>query len=200
MVTRSKDDGVHDYSGSEKHVFGRRRPILRGHFPVALEHRDTRFRPLPEPEAWRKKPYRLALDSVLSAGDMAVIHRENRITFHLNGDMGGIKDAVPQELVAKGMEKSFDPTADASENPAFLYITGDCVYFNGEVKEYYKQFYEPYEFYPRPIFAVAGNHDGENVETDGENTLNGFLRNFCAEKPVHMPEAMDSQRTAMTQP
>jgi hypothetical protein len=121
-----------------------------------------------------------------------------KLTFHLNGDMGGIKFAVPQQLVAKGMEEDFDVSRDASENPAFLYITGDCVYFNGEVTQYYVQFYEPYEFYPAPIFAVPGNHDGDNLP--GQNTLDGFIRNFCAPNPVKMPESQDSHRTAMTQP
>lgn len=192
------------YRGSNTHVFGRRRPILQGHFPVTLdtgaEHRDTRFRPPPNPEPWRQAPYHLALENVLGAEEMAAIRAKRQLAFHLNGDMGGIKDSVPQELVAKGMEKSFDPNADASVNPSFLYITGDCVYFNGEIKEYYKQFYEPYEFYPRPIFAVAGNHDGENLETDGSRSLDGFMRNFCAQRAVRLPEAMDSHRTAMIQP
>ncbi len=191
-----------NYAGAGKQVFGRRRPILQGHFPVALdagdEHRDTRFRDLPAPTG--SDPFRLDLASVLGETEMAAIRDKKRLTFHLNGDMGGIKDAVPQELVAKGMEKSFDPMADASVNPSFLYITGDCVYFNGEVEQYYSQFYEPYEFYPRPIFAVAGNHDGENLHTDDESSLKGFMRNFCAPEPVHLPEAMDSHRTAMTQP
>lgn len=192
------------HSGAHKHTFGRVRPILRGHFPVALDagaqHRDTRYRDLPVPEAWRTPPYRLALADVLGHEEIAAIEQNKRLTFHLNGDMGGIKDAVPQELVAKGMEKSFDPDADASANPSFLYITGDCVYFNGQIEEYYKQFYEPYEFYPRPIFAVAGNHDGENLTDDGSRSLDGFMRNFCAQHPEHLPEALDSHRTAMTQP
>ena len=191
-----------DYVGASTHTFGRRRPILQGHFPVTLDvgadQRDTRFRPLPKPTG--TPPFRLALDKVLGAKEMATIVRKRCLTFHLNGDMGGIKDAVPQELVAKGMEKSFDPARDASVNPSFLYITGDCVYFNGEISEYYRQFYEPYEFYPRPIFAVAGNHDGENLGDDPTKSLDGFMRNFCAHKAVKLPEAMDSRRTAMIQP
>ena len=75
---------------------------------------------------------------------------------------------------------------------------GDCVYYNGKVTEYYNQFYEPYEFFPRPIFAVPGNHDGETLP--GQDPLEGFLRNFCATEPTKMPESKDSGRTAMTQP
>jgi hypothetical protein len=112
--------------------------------------------------------------------------------------MGGINYAVPQELVAAGMEADFDPKAGAESNPAFLYINGDCVYFNGETSKYYEQFYHPYSFYPGPIFAVPGNHDGENLP--GQNTLDGFVRNFCAPKPVKLPESGDSQRTTQVQP
>jgi len=191
-----------NYRGTDNHTFGRRRPILLGHFPVSLdsgaEHRDVKYRALPDPTG--SPPFRLALDTILGADEMKTIADKRRLTFHLNGDMGGIKDAVPQELVAKGMEKSFDPSADASVNPSFLYITGDCVYFNGQISEYYRQFYEPYEFYPRPIFAVAGNHDGENLDDDGSKSLDGFIRNFCAPQAVHLPEALDSHRTAMVQP
>lgn len=135
---------------------------------------------------------------ILPDDDYRAITAAKKITFHVNGDMGGIKYAVPQELVAKGMEQDFDSERAAPENPAFLYITGDCVYFNGEPSQYYSQFYEPYEFYKGPIFAVPGNHDGENLST-GE-TLDGFLRNFCAPSPVKTPDAGDSLRTAMVQP
>jgi hypothetical protein len=182
---------------SRNHVFGRARPSEAGNYPIQITpKRDTHFRPLPKPTG--KDPYQLDVKAILPTADYQKIVQKKRITFHLNGDMGGIKYAVPQELVAKGMEADFDSKADASDNPSFLYILGDCVYFNGEVKEYYSQFYQPYVFYPRPIFAVAGNHDGENVA--GEDTLQGFVRNFCAPKPVKQPESGDSHRTAMVQP
>jgi hypothetical protein len=135
---------------------------------------------------------------VISAADYSALVAAKKLTFHLNGDMGGIKNGMDQQLVAKGMEQDFEPKAPASENPSFLYIIGDCVYYNGEVSQYYSQFYEPYEFFARPIFAVPGNHDGENLP--GEDPLDGFLRNFCAKQPVKMPESQDSNRTAMTQP
>lgn len=184
--------------GRANHVFGRARPSQAGGHPIQVTpERDTHFRDLPPPTG--NPPFHLDLKAVLAAANYQKIVDKKKLTFHLNGDMGGIMYAVPQELVAKGMEQDFDPKADASENPAFLYITGDCVYFNGEVKEYYKQFYQPYEFYHGPIFAVPGNHDGENLP-DEENTLTGFIRNFCAPQAVKMPEAGDSHRTAMVQP
>lgn len=184
-------------SGRHPHVFGRARPSQSGGFPVHVApQRDTHFRPLPAPTG--SAPFHLDLKTILPDAQYQAIVGKRKLTFHLNGDMGGIQYAVPQELVAKGMEADFDAQADASNNPAFLYITGDCVYFNGEVKEYYKQFYQPYEFYNGPIFAVPGNHDGENLP--GDDTLVGFIRNFCAAAPTKMPESGDSHRTAMVQP
>jgi metallophosphoesterase superfamily enzyme len=194
---------------SRGHVFGRTRPGASGNNPIHVSHpqeqRDTKFRPLPDPAG--EKPFRLDLKSIISAADYETIVSKKKLTFHFNGDMGGIKQGMDQMLVAAGMEKDFSPSADASENPAFLYITGDCVYYFGEVSNYYSQFYEPYEHYPGPIFAVPGNHDGETpaVGTAQANepvnpTLDGFVRNFCQSKPIKMPESNDSNRTAMTQP
>jgi hypothetical protein len=186
--------------GASTHVFARQRPSAAGNHPIQLQPpRDTKFRPLPNPTG--QSPFRLDLQSILAADEYAAIVANKKLIFHLNGDMGGIMYAVPQELVAKGMEADYDAKVAAGENPAFLYVTGDCVYFNGQISEYYKQFYQPYEFYPGPIFAVPGNHDGENLDNDPtSSTLDGFVRNFCAPQPVKMPESGDSHRTAMIQP
>jgi len=184
-------------TGRHPHVFGRARPSHQGQYPIhTAPERDTHFRDLPPPTG--SAPFHLDLREIIPHENYQAIVDKKKLTFHLNGDMGGIEFSVPQELVAKGMEADFNPQVDASENPAFLYIAGDCVYFNGEVKEYYKQFYQPYEFYHGPIFAVPGNHDGENLP--GDNTLEGFVRNFCAPQAVKMPESGDSHRTAMVQP
>lgn len=191
------------------HVFGRLRPDAAGKHPIHVsqpqDQRDTRFRPLPPPTG--SEPFRLDLKSIIPAADYQAIVRNRKLTFHLNGDMGGVKQGMDQTLVASGMEQDFVADADASENPAFLYIAGDCVYYYGEVANYYAQFYEPYEHYPAPIFAVPGNHDGETPAPGAKDaapgvdpTLDGFVRNFCAPKPVKMPESQDSNRTAMTQP
>jgi predicted phosphodiesterase len=90
--------------------------------------------------------------------------------------------------------------ADEADKPAFLYHLGDVVYFNGISRDYKWQFYEPYQYYPAPIFAVPGNHDGDtNVRRgdppDPEPTLTGFIRNFCDQSPTATP-----YRTTMTQP
>jgi hypothetical protein len=183
--------------GRNPHTFGRARPSQGGTHPIQVTaKRDTHFRDLPAPTG--AAPYHLNLKDVISDADYQAIVGKKKLTFHLNGDMGGINYSVPQELVAKGMEADFEPAHDASANPAFLYILGDCVYFNGQVEEYYRQFYQPYEFYDGPIFAVPGNHDGENLPN--QQTLDGFVRNFCAAAPVKLPEARDSHRTAMVQP
>ena len=183
--------------GANNHVFGVQRPSHNGDLKVhTTPKRDTHFRPLPQPTG--DEPFHLDLKSIISDSDYKDIVRKKKLVFHLNGDMGGINYDVPQRLVAKGMESDIDQKLPASERPSFLYICGDCVYFNGEVKEYYKQFYQPYEYYPGPIFAVPGNHDGENLED--EDSLKGFVRNFCAKEPVKMPESGDSHRTAMIQP
>jgi 3',5'-cyclic AMP phosphodiesterase CpdA len=190
--------------GSNKHVFGRTRPSKGGRHPIhRTPPRNTHFRDLPVPTG--AAPYRLDLRTVLAEDDYAEIAKKNRLVFHLNGDMGGIKDAMPQELVAKGMEGDLQKPSDDGSLPQFLYLSGDCVYFNGEISQYYSQFYEPYELYPRPIFAVPGNHDGENLTgpppNPVTNTLDGFIRNFCAPQPgIKREEAQGSFRTAMVQP
>ncbi|MDT0453107.1 metallophosphoesterase family protein [Streptomyces hesseae] len=179
--------------GSGGHMFARKRPSAGLHMEPP---RDTHFRPLPPPTG--AAPFRLDLKDVLDARTYDAIAKAGSLTFHMNGDMGGIDYAVPQELVAAGMEDDLAVGTGPAGKPAFLYVVGDCVYFNGEIAKYYAQFYQPYEFYGAPIFAVPGNHDGENLP--GGSTLDGFVRNFCAPEPVKMPEAQDSHRKAMVQP
>jgi Calcineurin-like phosphoesterase len=75
------------------------------------------------------------------------------------------------------------------------------VYFNGVSTEYPAQFYEPYQYYPGPIFAIAGNHDGDNHPQkndppDSEPSLEGFFDNFCDTQPRHL----SPYRPTMTQP
>jgi hypothetical protein len=183
-------------TSSGDHVFGRVRPSHDGDFQVnGTTVRVTRFRELPAPTG--PAPYHLDLRDIIPASAYEEVIAAKKLVFHFNGDIGGINFAVPQELVAAGMEA--DCYAAGQPAPRFLYLAGDCVYFNGETSRYYAQFYQPYEHYALPIFAVPGNHDGDNLE--GQSTLDGFVRNFCAPTPgIHRPEAGDTPRTAMTQP
>lgn len=154
------------------------------------------FFPLPAPTG--ASPFRLDLASVLGDAAIEQIRTHGQLVFHMAGDTGGIRNATPQTIVAKKLEADLAKTSSSGAVPSFLYHLGDVVYFNGESREYYGQFYEPYEHYTAPIFAIPGNHDG--FATGGEASLEAFVRNFCSPEPVITNDAHDMVRTAMTQP
>src|SRR5690606_26244584 len=65
--------------------------------------------------------------------------------------------------------------------PTFLFHLGDIVYNYGEANEYPAQFLKPYKNYPAPIFAIAGNHDGDinpNASSPYQS-LDAFMDVFC---------------------
>lgn len=68
-------------------------------------------------------------------------------------------------------------------------------------RRYYDQFYVPFRSYDRPIFAIAGNHDGAvygpDVDVPVAPTLQAFLRNFCVNAPGPSPAAVGISRTTM---
>ena len=171
--------------------------------------RNTKFEPIPAQFAQgRKAPFRMDLSEVLTAGEIQEIIQAGSMALRCMGDTGGVKNPEPQKLVERGLEQSrqsgnIAPSLrGASMAPAFCYHLGDVIYYNGEVSEYFPQFYEPYEHYPLPILAIPGNHDGEPVDADA-TTLEGFYRNFLAAKsvePAYTDESRDSGRPAMTQP
>ncbi|MHB1303590.1 MAG: metallophosphoesterase family protein [Acidiphilium sp.] len=163
--------------------------------------RGAGFQPLPPPTG--KKPFRLDLADIIPDA-VAAMRKSGGMCLHLVGDTGGVLDPRPQELVAAGM------IADAAAagpygKPGFAYHVGDVIYFDGQASRYYPQFYLPYEFYPLPIIAIPGNHDGDIYDNgklvDAVPSLTAFVENFCAAVPgTRTPEAMDIPRTAMTQP
>lgn len=65
---------------------------------------------------------------------------------------------------------AFLTAASASE---FAVIASDVVYPAGDVNEYVGKFFVPLAGYPKPVYAIPGNHDW----LDG---LAGFMRHFCA--------------------
>jgi hypothetical protein len=183
--------------GQPGHVFAMQRPSMTAAFALnSRQPRNTTYRELPPPTG--ESPFRLDLKDIISSDQYAKIVATKTLSFHVDGDVGGIGNAVPQQLVASGLESDLAQPTSSGSTPAFLYLAGDCVYFNGQVENYYEQFYAPYEYYGVPIFAVPGNHDGENLE--GDTSLDGFLRNFCSAEPTKTPESGDAPRTAMVQP
>lgn len=125
----------------------------------------------------------LPLDVILPGIDQK-IEQAGQLVFHTVGDTGGINDgSVMQTTIAEYMEAQIQYAPDP-EKPIFFYHLGDIVYFNGESSQYPQQFYEPYQHYPAPIFAIPGNHDGDTHVQKGdapdtEPTLTGFMTNFC---------------------
>lgn len=133
------------------------------------------------------------------AAKEAAIQKAGQIVFHSVGDTGSAKGPSTQSLVADKMVTDFaeDNSADV---PSFLFHLGDLVYYFGESSYYYDQFFEPYRLYPAPVIAIPGNHDGVVYSSDPEPTLTGFLRNFCADRFAHSPDAGGLPRSTMIQP
>jgi len=162
-------------------------------FPVSV------FQPLPLPTG--NPPYHLDIGSIIPAPVYQNIVQSKKMTFHLIADVGGVENPQDQLLVADHMETQFDKSKP-NGNPAFLYIAGDLVYYYGKLSEYNNQFFEPYKFYPAPVFAIPGNHDGDVDPTDitKPQSLDAFVKMFCSLQPVVPAEAGEAVRTTMTQP
>jgi hypothetical protein len=183
-------------SPSTGHRFGRPR-LLAGNPPARAAYSGNQpFQPLPSPVG--PYPYHLDLASVLGDDVVAAISSAGELDFHMMGDTGGISSPIPQEDVAQAIELDIANQPDGF-NPRFLYLLGDCIYYNGQEENYYAQFYDPYAHYNAPIFAIPGNHDGDPIDPS-QSTLDGFLQNFCTVSPQGNPQAGDSGRTTMTQP
>ncbi len=158
------------------------------------------------PQPWRDlpaptgaPPFRMTLDSILAPTSIDSINTSGVMVFHAVGDTGGVNTPTQIENVATYMEADFS-SPDITTHPSFFYHLGDVVYYDGELPNYYPEFYEPYLHYPGPIVAIPGNHDGDVDPQTGESSLEGFVRNFCSQAPVHTPEGKDAPRTTMTQP
>jgi hypothetical protein len=143
----------------------------------------------------------LTLQAVLgnNAAAIAAIEAAGQIVFHAGGDCGSTIGPKSQNAVTDKMVSDFVGEAPGA-SPQFNFLLGDVVYSFGELQYYYDQFYEPYRSYPAPILAVAGNHDGMVSPLAHAKSLDGFLRNFCAQGFVVRSEAGGLTRTAQIQP
>jgi predicted phosphodiesterase len=155
---------------------------------------DTyKFQPIPAPTG--NYPYRLSLAEVLPEVN------DQRMSFHMVGDTGSLRNPDFQRLVTRAMVMQYD-TVPKARQPQFLYHLGDVVYNFGEAERYCDQFFRPYEQYPGPIMAIAGNHDSD-INPDNPvpyKSLDAFITVFCdtARKPVAFN--CNPERKSMIQP
>lgn len=148
-----------------------------------------KFRPLPQPVG--HYPYHLNLSDVIPGTGT------DKLVFHMVGDTGSVRKPEAQQGVIDDMIKQFDE----DERPSFLYHLGDLVYHYGEAGQYANQFFGPYENYPAPIFAIAGNHDSDvNPDSEAYQSLDAFTKVFCDTEPKKIAFSNNSRRKSMVQP
>jgi calcineurin-like phosphoesterase family protein len=149
-----------------------------------------KYRPVPKPKGGY--PYRLLLSDVMPEVS------EDELIFHMAGDTGSVRRHERQQGVIDAMVSQYQ----AAGRPAFLYHLGDIVYHYGEESQYQQQFFKPFENYPAPIFAIAGNHDSD-VNPDSAATyqsLDAFAKVFCTGAPQIIAFSGNSTRKSMVQP
>jgi acid phosphatase type 7 len=168
----------------------RTRPI----FKTAAIDDQEKFKPLPQPTG--AYPYQLEIEKVIP--DLP----GNKMVFHMAGDTGGLIMPVYKHRVASEMAWQCIEGDIAGDRPQFFFHLGDVVYNYGQQEEYYPQFFEPYNDYPNPIFAIAGNHDADldPFDTEKRNSLDAFTKVFCNTESKPIAFAGDSGRKSNIQP
>jgi acid phosphatase type 7 len=160
-----------------------------------LTHRNTGYQPLPKPLGL--PPYHYDLADYFPDVEKH-INDSGKMVLDVLGDSGGVQDAEFQSNVADQMIAAL---AKAGKNAAqFCYHVGDVVYFTGAHDDYYSQFYEPYERYTPPIFAIPGNHDGEVDDPKAQTSLDGWVAYFMQEHPDVDPISKDAPRVGLNLP
>lgn len=160
----------------------------------AFTQGSQKFQPLPDPLA--PPPFHYDLETALP-GITAQAATAGKLVFHTVGDTGGIKSPDYQAHVAAAMKGDLNLPVGAA--PSFFYHLGDVVYYNGQVADYYSQFYEPYNHYSAPIFSIPGNHDGDPIDAT-QRSLDGWVGYFMAPAARINPESHDAPRATMSQP
>lgn len=165
-----------------------------GIFPLSAYTHTQKFQPLPTPLG--KPPYHYDLETA-TPGIGATASQLGKLVFHVVCDTGGIKNPDHQAVVAAAM--TTDLALPAGQKPEFFYHLGDVVYFNGQISEYYPQFYEPYAHYEAPIISIPGNHDGDPINS-AQTSLDGWVAYFM-QATVHVdPNSHDAPRVTLSLP
>ncbi|QNL49402.1 metallophosphoesterase [Olivibacter sp. SDN3] len=170
----------------------RNKPLFLKEVPQDVSH----FLEAPTPSG--SYPYELDISQV--TGNVQAI--DSRMLFHMVGDTGSLRHSDFQQLVANELALQINNGSEKGAVPSFLFHLGDVVYNHGEVQEYPRQFFVPYEIYPAPIFALAGNHDADiNPITERPyESLYAFRKVFCDTKPREIAFSGGSTRKSMIQP
>lgn len=152
------------------------------------------FQPLPLPSG--SYPFRLKLE------EESASEKPQAMVFHMVGDTGGFKQPELQKQVAGQMAQQYLNAICPEERPSFLYHLGDIVYHYGEADQYESQFLQPYETYPGPIYAIAGNHDTDVNPNCGEHyeSLEAFYAAFCNTCPATIHFGTGLKRKSQVQP
>ncbi len=164
-------------------------PVLKKNVPDD----SGKFLPLPKPTG----PFPFHLD----VQDIRKLGSQNKLVFHMLGDTGGLRSADFQREVVSEMVRQYQQP-DEHGKPQFLYHLGDIVYNHGEWEEYERQFFEPFQHYPAPIFAIPGNHDAD-VNPDNPavySSLDAFRAVFCDSSPRTVTFSGNAERKSMVQP
>jgi hypothetical protein len=127
------------------------------------------------------------------------------MTFHMVGCSGDPNLTGPGLAVAGGMAAQIAAPATPAVAPSFLYHLGDIAYTTSGSDTtgtlWNTQFYTQYAAYaengvPLPIFAIAGNHDG-----NAGPEIAHFEQNMCGTAGVVSPDNQaDPARTESTVP
>ncbi|MBV9304230.1 MAG: metallophosphoesterase [Acidobacteriaceae bacterium] len=162
--------------------------------PLSVLMQTQRFEPLPLPLG--EPPYHYDLETSLP-GIGASSTELGKIIFHVVGDTGGVKNPDHQLAVAAAMVDDLSLSTD--RRPVFFFHIGDVVYFNGQIQDYYDQFYEPYTNYTAPIISIPGNHDGDPINAS-QTSLDGWVAYFMQATPHVDPNSRDAPRVTMSLP
>ncbi|AOM77074.1 metallophosphoesterase family protein [Pedobacter steynii] len=152
------------------------------------------FQALPLPSG--SYPYRLNLEV------QQLPEKPQAMVFHMVGDTGGFKQPDLQKQIAGQMAQQYLNAICPEERPSFLYHLGDIVYHYGEADQYESQFLQPYESYPGPIYAIAGNHDTDVNPNCPEpyESLEAFYAAFCNTCPATIHFGTGLKRKSQVQP
>jgi uncharacterized protein YukJ len=121
---------------------------------------------------------------------------DETIAFDIIGDSGAVTEA---KLTGEKAVGDLITDRAKADPPAFLFHVGDVVYYYGEKQFYYGQFANVFKYYPAPIFAIPGNHDGITYDASMVS-LGAFQKAFCAEAPGRWEGFGGVLRSTMTQP